>query len=106
MNVIGIWKVSSIFLMLTALGLLALGVVAVHAQSGGGYDLKWNTVDDGGVTASSGGNYALGGTAGQADAAAWSGGGYTLAGGFWGVASLGGTAGRGKVYLPVIWRKY
>ena len=80
--------------------LLALGVVAVHAQSGGGFDLTWNTVDNGGVTFSSGGGYSLGGTAGQADAATWSGGGYTLVGGFWNV--VGAAPGGGKVYLPII----
>ena len=104
------------------LPMLALGVVvAVHAQSGGGastmlstgYDLTWNTVDNGGVTFSaSGGGYTLGGTAGQPDAATWSGEGgaspllstgYTLSGGFWSAVSGGEVPGSGsKVYLPVI----
>jgi hypothetical protein len=99
------------YLALAGLIVLALGAVAVHAQAGGastllstGYDLTWNTVDNGGVTFSTGGGYELGGTAGQPDAAVWSGeGGYTLSGGFWGAASGGETpGGRSKVYLPVI----
>ena len=53
------------------------------AQTGGGYDLSWNTVDGGGATFSTGGAYSLGGTTGQADAGAMSGGSYSLAGGFW-----------------------
>ena len=84
--------------------LLALGVVAVHAQSGGGFDLTWNTVDNGGVTFSSGGGYSLGGTAGQADAATWLGGGYTLVGGFWN--AVGAAPGAGKVSLPVIMKNH
>jgi len=91
------------YLALAVLLVLTAGVaVAVHAQSGGGYDLTWNTVDNGGVSFASGGGYTLGGTAGQPDAATWSGGGYTLVGGFWGAASAGGAPGGGKVYLPII----
>ena len=52
------------------------------AQSGGGYDLTWNTLDGGGGT-STGGAYSLTGTIGQADAGAQSGGSYTVGGGFW-----------------------
>jgi hypothetical protein len=89
-------------LVLTALLVLVGGIVAVHAQSGGGYDLTWNSVDGGGTTLSSGGGYTLGGTAGQPDAATWSGGSYTLNGGFWG----GGAGGAGPQphtsYLPVV----
>ncbi|MBN2149618.1 MAG: hypothetical protein JW726_19680 [Anaerolineales bacterium] len=71
-----------IFTMFVLLGALALGGV-VHAQTGGGYDLSWFTIDSGGETFSSGGGYSLGGTIGQADAGAMHGGGYVLAGGFW-----------------------
>ena len=83
---------------------LAVGTAVVYAQAGGGYDLTWNTVDNGGVTFASGGGYTLGGTIGQPDAAVWSGGGYTLAGGFWSAASAGGTppGGEENVYLPLI----
>jgi len=90
-------KVGFLFILLMAL--LLLGGVAL-AQSGGGYDLTWHTVDGGGATASTGGGYALAGTAGQPDAGALSGGGYTLAGGFWG----GGVAGY-SVYLPLVLRQ-
>jgi len=80
--------------------LLLLASVAL-AQSGGGYDLTWSTVDDGGYTFSEGGGYSLGGTVGQPDAGVLSGGGYTLAGGFW-----GGAAARYSIYLPLILRNY
>jgi len=79
--------------------------IAVYAQAGTGYDLTWNTVDDGGITfATGGGGYTLSGTAGQPDAATWSGsGGYTLAGGFWHAAlANGASGGETQVYLPVI----
>ncbi len=91
--------------VLASLVVLALAAgVAVYAQSGGGYDLTWNTVDGGGVTFASGGGYTLGGTAGQPDAATWSGGGYTLSGGFWHAGVGGGTppGGETTVYLPLI----
>jgi hypothetical protein len=87
-----------------ALQLLAEAVVllligsSVLAQSGGGYDLTWNTVD-GGYTFSTGGNYSLGSTVGQADAGVLTGGSYTLVGGFW-----GGTEVQRKLYLPLLLR--
>ncbi|RLC99446.1 MAG: hypothetical protein DRI77_02755 [Chloroflexi bacterium] len=67
--------------------LLLVGVVS--AQTGGGYDLTWWTVDGGGGSLS-GGGYTLMGTAGQPDAGSVGGGGYTLSGGFW--AGRGGGA--------------
>jgi len=68
-----------------------------HAQTGGGYDLTWSTIDAGGGT-SAASPYILVGTTGQPDAgAAMTGGGYTLVGGFW-----GSTASQYKVYLPVV----
>ncbi len=66
------------------------------AQSGGGYDLTWNSIDGGGITFSAGGSYLLGGTIGQPDAGTMSGGSYTLNGGFW-VDFLGN-----RLYLPII----
>jgi hypothetical protein len=78
-----------------------LSVSVARAQSGGGYDLSWSTVDGGGYTWSEGGGYSLGGTIGQPDAGVLSGGGYTLAGGFW-----GGVATRYGIYLPLILRNY
>ena len=84
-------------------GLLVVGALtavmagSALAQSGGPYDLDWNTVDGGGYTFSVGGSYTLGGTIGQADTRLMFGGGYSLAGGFWG---------RGLVpfhfYLPIV----
>jgi len=70
-----------------------------QAQSGGGYDLSWSTID-GGATFSSGGSYSLGGTIGQADAEAMlSGGSYTLSGGFWGSGLI-----PYGLYLPLVLR--
>ena len=66
--------------VLLALLLLLVPVLA-YAQ-GGGFGLKWWTVDGGGGTGA-GGAYALSGTLGQPDAGSMSGGGYTLVGGFW-----------------------
>jgi hypothetical protein len=82
--------------LLIPIVLLFLVVSAVLAQSGGGYDLTWSTIDNGGGE-SSGSGYALVGTSGQADAGTLSGGGYTLAGGFW-AAPLG----RHMVYLSLV----
>ncbi len=81
------------------IALLLLPASVALAQSGGGYDLTWNTVDGGGYTWSTGGGYALGGTAGQPDAGALSGGGYTLLGGFW-----CGAAAQYRIYLPLVLR--
>ena len=53
-----------------------------QAQSGGGYDLSWSTIDGGGGT-SSGAGYTLSGTIGQPDAGTIAGDNYVLAGGFW-----------------------
>ncbi len=68
----------------------------LRAQSGGGYDLTWNTMDGGGATFSTGGTYSLGGTIGQFDARKIIGGTYTLNGGFW-VDFLGN-----RIMLPLI----
>jgi hypothetical protein len=92
---------TAILVLLTLVALLLLSSVAL-AQSGGGYDLTWSTIDGGGATWSEGGGYALGGTVGQPDAGVLSGGGYTLAGGFW----PGGAAARYGVYLPLVLRNY
>jgi hypothetical protein len=81
--------------------LLAAGGLAAHAQTGGGYDLTWWTVDGGGKTSVSGGEYTLLSTAGQPDAEVPVGGGqYTLLSGFWPGESLL----RGSVFLPLILR--
>lgn len=79
--------------------LVLLAAVPALAQSGGGYDLSWSTLEGGGITVSTGGAYTLGGTAGQADAGQMAGGGYILSGGFW----PGGVAAPPFVlYLPQI----
>jgi len=75
---------------------LAICAPAARAQTGGGYDLTWYTIDGGGESVS-GGAYTLVGTAGQADASTVSGGGYVLAGGFW-------SGGVHTVYLPLVVR--
>lgn len=72
--------------------LLALLVTSFAlAQSGGVYNLEWNTFDGGGATFSTGGTYSLGGTAGQPEAGSMTGGAYALNGGFW-LASSSPTA--------------
>ncbi len=85
----------SVLLLAALLSLPALAL----AQTGGGYDLTWSTVDGGGYTWSEGGGYALGGTVGQPDAGALTGGGYTLSGGFW-----DGSAAPYRLYLPLVLR--
>ncbi|NTU62372.1 MAG: hypothetical protein HGB05_03000 [Chloroflexi bacterium] len=86
------------WLMLVIVALLALTVSVAAAQTGGGYDLTWSTIDGGGGSAS-GGSYTLDGTIGQFDAGVMSGGAYTLSGGFWGgPAALA----QFKVYLLLI----
>jgi len=87
-----------------AVCLLLLAASTVLAQSGGGYDLSWSTVDGGGETFSSGGVYTLGGTAGQPDAGLLTGGSYTLGGGFWGGGAV--ALPRYTVYLPLILRQF
>jgi hypothetical protein len=87
-------------LSLAALLLLG-GGLAVYAQTGGGYDLTWWTVDGGGKTGVSGGEYTLLSTSGQPDAEVpISGGQYTLLSGFW----PGETLLRGNVFLPIVLR--
>jgi hypothetical protein len=76
------FRLSLLFALIAAM----LIVVAASAQTGGGYDLAWNTWDGGGG-ASSGGGYEVNGTLGQFDAGVMTGsaGGqtYALSGGFW-----------------------
>ena len=86
-------------MVIFVVGLLVTGTVwasIAHAQTGGGYDLTWSTIDGGGYMFSTGGNYSLGGTIGQPDAGALGGGSYTLAGGFW-----SGMIAQYHIYLPV-----
>ena len=83
------------------LGLFLITSQAV-AQTGGLYDLTWNTVDGGGGQ-STGGLYTLTGTIGQPDAGQIGGGAYTLGGGFWGGGVVNDFLDK-KVYLPIILR--
>jgi hypothetical protein len=84
--------------VLVVIGFL-LFAATILAQSGGSYDLTWNTVDAGGATWSSGGSYILGGTIGQPDAGRLTAGAYTLVGGLW-----EGAAAKSEVYLPLVLR--
>jgi hypothetical protein len=86
---------------LAVLAVLLVGSAAL-AQSGGGYDLSWCSVDAGGRTFSTGGVYTLGGTIGQPDAGVLTGGEYTLGGGFWGGGAL--AAEESEAYLPLVLR--
>ena len=64
--------------------LLGVALPKAQAQSGGGYDLTWNTQESGGLLTASDGSYSLYGNFGQPDASAsLNGDGYSLVGGFW-----------------------
>lgn len=70
---------------------LLLSLLCANAQSGGGYDLTWWTIDSGGVTFATGGGFELGGTAGQPDATRLNelaGGAFRMTGGFWFVSCI------------------
>jgi hypothetical protein len=88
--------------LLSGILVLSVGLSAL-AQSGGGYDLAWSSIDGGGGV-STGGGYTLAGTAGQPDGGALAGGSYHLGGGFW----LGGqvVANLYAFYLPAVMRSY
>lgn len=75
----------------------------VQAQSGGGYNLTWSTIDGGGYTVSTGGAFTLSGTIGQPDAGVSSGGAYTLSGGFW--SALQAVVNYYREYLPMIQKR-
>lgn len=95
MRRITLW-VGTAVIILVALS-LSRGSFSVSAQSGGRYDLQWNTIDNGGG-GSSGGAYTLNATIGQFDAGGATGGTYTLGGGFWGGR---GTPLQSPVFLPL-----
>lgn len=86
-NTIERWKArSGTHRLLCAASLLVTAAPIVMAQSGGGYDLRWNTQDAGGSSASGASGYTLSGTAAQPDVNAdgsTSGSGFVLRGGFW-----------------------
>ncbi len=87
-------------ILLVIIGLLTLFAFGtVHAQMGEGYDLTWNTIDNGGGASDNGG-YTLNGTIGQTDASrALSNAGYALMGGFWNTIAQ-----QYSVYLPLVLR--
>jgi hypothetical protein len=63
--------------------LLVLGAWGTSgAQTGGGYDLTWSSLDCGSPVLSTGGSYTLAGTIGQPDVGGAAGGAYALNGGF------------------------
>lgn len=93
------WSVRLVLILGILLPLASISL----AQSGGGYDLAWSTVDAGGGTLTGAGGYTLGGSAGQPEAQALSGGGYTLYGGFWGGGWLPVWR---SVYLPIVMRQH
>jgi hypothetical protein len=83
-------------------GLLSLLVFTsqVTAQTGGAYDLTWNTVDAGGGQ-NTGGLYSLDGTIGQPDAGQMGGGVYILGNGFWG-GTIVPVAQYNTLFLPLL----
>jgi hypothetical protein len=89
--------------LFTLLSLLLVTSV-VLAQTGGGYDLTWWTVDGGGGTVS-GSGYTLMGSAGQPEPGpALTGGDYTLYSGFWPGAGKAGPSLDEHIYLPLALR--
>ena len=99
-------KLFRLMLSVFILAIMLAGISSVKstlAQTGGGYDLSWSTVDNGGGTIG-GGGYSLISTVGQPDVGnALAGGGYTLTGGFWPGTVSGSSSGSGtNVYLPVV----
>ena len=89
--------------IIMVIGILVAVSGLVRAQSGGGYNLTWHTIDNGGVALSTDDGYQLGGTIGQPDAGVLSGGDYTLAGGF----LEGGPVSKPPahhIYLPLVLR--
>jgi hypothetical protein len=75
---------SRVLVLITAL-MLAGGSTAA-AQTDGGFDLSWFTIDGGGAgrnDPSTGGTFELSGTIGQYDAGVLTGGNFELSGGFW-----------------------
>lgn len=76
-------------LLYCVLWFAGFGLPTATAQTGGVYDLTWNTFDGGGGT-STGGIFSLTGTIGQHDTtlAAASGGDYIISSGFWASTGL------------------
>lgn len=71
-------------ILIAALVVYLAAAFPVFGQTGGPYNLNWNTIDDGGGV-SRGGPYTLTGTIGQPDAAYSADGRYELFSGFWAI---------------------
>jgi hypothetical protein len=89
--------------LFVVLSMVAVPVTTSFGQSGGPYDLHWNTIDGGGTASATGGIYALGGTIGQADAGHVAGGSVVVNGGFWKpVEAMSPTATATSTMLPTL----
>ncbi len=87
-------------LFLVCLALLLVASTA-SGQTGGGYDLTWNTLPSGGQTFASGGSYTLGGAAADVSSSTpLTGGTFSLTGGFWAEPHPLNVTSRS--YMPVI----
>ena len=98
------WRCCAVVILL-----LTVRASAGPAQTGGGYDLSWNTIAGGAGTPSSGGGFDLSGTIGQAATGTLEGGGFSLNGGFWAgvlaanpVGCLGDCGGNGSVTVDEV----
>jgi hypothetical protein len=81
---------------------MAATSAAALAQSGGVFDLSWQTIGGGGG-ASAGGGFALAGTIGQPATERAAGGAYAVDGGYWpGNGQSGGVNPRTPTYLPLV----
>jgi hypothetical protein len=76
----------TILILLAFIGLLVallLSNAVTSAQSGGVYDLTWNSIGGGGISSAAGGAYTISGKIGQPNAGSATGGVYGMNGGFW-----------------------
>ncbi len=79
--------------------LLGIAIFTAQAQTGGGYDLTWNTLEGGGHSAAADGSYRIDGNFGQVEAGVTlTGGAFSLTGGFWGGIPAY------SLFLPTIFR--
>lgn len=95
-------KLRSLKPILILLILLILISIPVVAQTGGDYDLTWNTVDNSGGTISSGSTFSMTGSIGQPEAGFASGGSFTLSGGFITGGNL--MTANNYIFLPLLTR--
>lgn len=88
-----------LLVIIVSAAVLSLGMA--YAQSGGGYDLSWWTIDGGGGQAAAG-NYVLAGSIGQPVAGVSQSGGMVLASGFWVDAGPESTPSGPRIFLPLL----